>query len=54
MIFNQKSLFGHDREMIGATTPDRNDMTLDEDYQEIEVEVKPTREELIAKYQVIF
>ncbi|CAF0802055.1 unnamed protein product [Brachionus calyciflorus] len=36
---------------LGATTPDKNDLTIDEDYQEIEIEVKPTREELIARYQ---
>jgi hypothetical protein len=27
-------------------------MTLDEEYQEVEVEAKPTREELIARFQV--
>ena len=46
------SLYGHDREMPGATTPDKMDLTLDDEYQEIEAELKPTREELIAKYQV--
>jgi hypothetical protein len=30
------------------------DLTLDDDYQEVEIETKPTREELIAKYQVNF
>ncbi len=38
--------------MPGATTPDKMDLTLDDEYQEIEAEIKPTREELIAKYQV--
>lgn len=42
----------HDHDMI-ATTPDKMDVTLDEDYQEVEVEVKPTREELIARFHVI-
>ena len=36
---------------LGATTPDRVDITVDDDYQEIEIEVKPTREELIARHQ---
>lgn len=35
-----------------ANTPDKIDVTLDDEYQEIEIEAKPTREELIAKYQV--
>jgi hypothetical protein len=28
------------------------DITLDDDYQEIEVEIKPSRDELMAKYYV--
>lgn len=43
----------HDGELT-AGTPDKMDITLDEDYQEVEVEVKPTREELMARYHVIF
>lgn len=39
------------RSELEPTTPDKIDLTLDDDYQEIEVEVKPTREELIARYQ---
>ena len=38
--------------MLGPQSPDKMDVTLDDDYQEIQVELKPTREELIAKYQV--
>lgn len=37
---------------LGATTPDRVDLTIEDDYHDLEVEVKPTREELIARYQV--
>jgi hypothetical protein len=36
---------------LGAT-PDKIDTTLDEEYQEVEIEAKPTREELIARYHV--
>ena len=50
--FFVSSLYGQDRDMPGATTPDKMDLTLDDEYQEIEAELKPTREELIAKYQV--
>jgi hypothetical protein len=39
------------RDILGAQTPDKIDMTLDDEYQELEVDLKPTREELIAKYQ---
>ena len=42
----------HDGDLLGQQSPDKMDVTLDEDYQEIQVEAKPTREELIAKYQV--
>jgi hypothetical protein len=35
-----------------AITPDKMDITLDEDYQEVEVEIKPTREELMARFHV--
>lgn len=37
---------------LGANTPEKVDLTIDEDFQDIEVEIKPTREELIARYQV--
>lgn len=42
----------HDGDLLGNVTPDKIDITLDEDYHEVEIEIKPTREELIAKYQV--
>ena len=42
----------HEGDLLGQQSPDKMDVTLDEDYQEIQVELKPTREELIAKYQV--
>jgi hypothetical protein len=35
-----------------ANTPDKIDLTLEDDYQEEEVEQKPTREEIIARYHV--
>ncbi len=38
--------------MLGGNTPDKIDVTLDEEYHEMEVEIKPTRDELIARYQV--
>lgn len=41
------------RDAPGATTPDRGEMTLDEEYQEIEQEIKPTREEIIERYKAI-
>ena len=36
------------------TSPDKmmDKSTLDDDYQEVETDLKPTREELLAKYQV--
>lgn len=37
---------------LGANTPEKVDLTIDEDFQDIEVEIKPTREELIARFQV--
>lgn len=41
------------REALGATTPDRGDATLDEEYLEIEAEIKPTREEIIERYKAV-
>lgn len=41
------------REALGATTPDRGDATLDEEFMEIETEIKPTREEIIERYKAI-
>lgn len=41
------------REALGATTPDRGEATLDEEYQEIEAEIKPTREEIIERYKAL-
>lgn len=42
-----------DMELLDRTSPDKMDVTLDEEYQEIQMEVKPTRDELIARYHVI-
>lgn len=42
------------REALGATTPDRGDATLDEEFMEIETEIKPTREEIIERYKVSY
>jgi hypothetical protein len=44
----------HKPEVLGTTSPDKIDMTLEEEYQELDVEIKPSREEIIARYHVIF
>ena len=43
----------HETDLLGGT-PDKIDTTLDDEYHDIEVEAKPTREELISRYHVRF
>ena len=40
------------RENLGATTPERGDATLDDEYQDMEPD-KPTREELVERYKAV-
>ena len=51
-IFKTKNKNRDYRDVLGGNTPDKIDVTLDEEYHEMEVEMKPTRDELIARYQV--
>ncbi len=38
--------------MLRATSPDKIDVTIEDDYQDVEIDAQPTREELIARYHV--
>lgn len=42
----------HKPDILGTTSPDRIDVTLDEEYQDLDVEIKPSRDDLIMKYHV--
>jgi len=39
--------------LLRPTSPDKVDVTIEDDYQDVEIDAPPTREELIARYQVI-